>query len=163
MVYWRLFVNDRLNPHGGGGHWKKVLKYEFDLIQLQEFIQGEAERRFPNGYETQKLKATIHTVSGRSKRRHIDLAGWDEETFDEKVMTVLDTEQANFKTSNMILTIEFRVKVDFKKRKAAVMPAMPSSLPLSSSPPAGTDEAEGEETLRGSRKKQKSRGEIQLE
>jgi hypothetical protein len=30
MVYWRLFVNDRFNPHGGEGHWKKVLKYEFD-------------------------------------------------------------------------------------------------------------------------------------
>jgi hypothetical protein len=34
MVYWRLFVNDRLNPHGGKGHWKKVLKYEFDLIRV---------------------------------------------------------------------------------------------------------------------------------
>jgi hypothetical protein len=41
-------------------------------------------------------------------------------------MTVLDTEQANFKTSNMTLTIEFRVKVDFKKRKAAAMAATPS-------------------------------------
>jgi hypothetical protein len=38
-------------------------------------------------------------------------------------MTVLDTEQANFKTSDTTLTIEFRVKVDFKKRKAAATTA----------------------------------------